>query len=482
MKEMILSAIFIDGNRNCEKRHFCRNTRIRRYDFYNRILLHFICIVVLFSGVSVSLPARGDLPQPVGDGVADDTKSIQALLDAKAATVYLPPPSVHYLISKSLRIHSNQTLMLDPSSIIRLADGANDYMITNADFENGNKNIVVSGGIWDGNNTKVDHAKGDRNGVSPRDFFIGSVFIMMNVENLRIEKLTVKDPEKFGIHIAACHKFTVDDITLDYNGLEYNMDGIHLQGGCSFGRVTNIKGNTYDDMVALNADDGEYWEISKGPITDIQIDGLWASNCFRAVRFLSTGTPVKRISISNIFGSYFTNTIAFTHWRLTATLPRFEDISIRDVFTAKVTDRELLGRQERKPDMYAIIGIEGRLSFNNLSISNVYRSEWLPEAAPTIHIQQGSVIETLRLRDIQQENNTDTPLTLLHNESSIIQLFIDGVVVREKGSAEATPTNGDGRVLNCHGEFVVQNQPEVTDETRRNEEETRANPRKEIVL
>jgi hypothetical protein len=482
MKKMILNVAFVDENSSAEKRYLCRKPQIRRYNSINRILLRFICIATLLSGFSISLSAREKLPRPVGDGVADDTKAIQALLDAKALTVYLPPPSVHYVISKSLRIHSNQMLKLDPSTIIRLADGANDYMITNADFENGNKNIVVSGGIWDGNNTKVDHAKGSRNGVSPRDFFIGSVFIMMNVENLRIEKLTVKDPEKFGIHIAACHKFTVDDITFDYNGREHNMDGVHLQGGCSFGRITNIKGNTYDDMVALNADDGEYWEISKGPITDIQIDGLWASNCFRAVRFLSTGTPIKRIGISNIFGSYFTNTIAFTHWRLTTTLPRFEDISIHNVFTAKVTDRELLGKLKRKPDKYAIIGIEDRLSFNNLTISNVYRSEWLPGAAPTIHIQQGSIIETLRLRDIQQENNTDTPLTLLHNESSIIHLFIDGVVVREKGSAEAIPASGDGRTMYRHGEFVIQNQPEVTNETRRNEEETRANPRKGIIL
>jgi hypothetical protein len=75
-----------------------------------------------------------------------------------------------------------------------------------------------------------------------------------------------------------------------------------------------------------------------------------------------------------------------------------------------VTDRELTGKLNRKPDLYAIIGIEGGLSFNNLTVSDVYRSEWLPEAAPTIHIQHGSVIERFRLRDIQQENNTDIPI------------------------------------------------------------------------
>jgi hypothetical protein len=260
------------------------------------------------------------------------------------------------------------------------------------------------------------------------------------------------------------------------------MDGVHIQGGCSFGRITNLKGNTYDDMVALNADDGEYWEISNGPITDIQIDGLWASNGFRAVRFLSTGTPVKRISVSNVFGSYYTNTIAFTHWRLTTTLPRFEDISIHNIFSAKVTDEELLGKLNRKPNQLAIIGIEGKLSFNNLTLSNVHRSEWMPGAAPTIHIQQGSVIETLRLRDIRQDNRSDVPLTFLHNESSILQLFIDGVVLYEKDASKAVPTSGDGRVLHRYGEWIIQDEQEVMEETKRNREETLANPRKGFNL
>jgi hypothetical protein len=448
----------------------------------NRNSKLIFCRIVLLMCCCGYLSAKDKLPAPAGDGITDDTKAIQALLDSRELMVYLPPPAKHYVISKSLRIYSNQTLKLDPSTVIRLADNANDYMLTNADFDEGNNNIVISGGIWDGNNVGVHHAKGDRKGVSPLRFFIGSAFIMMKVENLRIEKLTVKDPEKFGIHIAACHKFTVDDVTFDYNAKEPNMDGIHLQGGCSFGRISNIKGNTYDDMVALNADDGEYWEISNGPITDIQIDGLWASNCFRAVRLLSTGTPVKRISISNIFGSYYTNAIAFTHWRLTTTLPRFEDISIHNVFTAKVTDRELLDKLNRTPDRLAIIGIEGKLSFNNLTVSNVHRSEWMPGAAPTIHIQQGSVIETLRLRDIQQDNKSDVPLTLLHSESSILQLFIDGVVIREKDAAKAVPTSGDGRVLHQHGEFIILDDQEVTKETKRVEEEVQANPRKGFTL
>jgi hypothetical protein len=307
----------------------------------------------------------------------------------------------------------------------------------------------------------------------------------MNVENLRVEKLTVKDPEKFGIHIGACRKFTVDNITFDYNAKEHNMDGVHLQGGCREGIVKNIKGNTYDDMIALNSDDGEYWEVTKGAITDIKIDGVWATNCFRAVRFLSAGTPIKRISISNVFGSYFSNTIAFTHWMLHLTEPpRFEDISINNIFSAKVTDKEFLGKlgREGQRKTFAIIGIEGRLSFSNLTIANVFRTEWMPNAAPTIRIQQGTVIETLRLSNIQQTNMTDIPLIFWYNDASVLHLFIDRVAIREKDAKKAIPTKGNGRVLNRHGEIITYGEQELKDETNRVNEEIRTNPQKLLLL
>lgn len=48
---------------------------------------------------------------PAGDGLCDDTECIQSLLDAGISTVYLPQPTVNYLISRPLRIHSNQQLV-----------------------------------------------------------------------------------------------------------------------------------------------------------------------------------------------------------------------------------------------------------------------------------------------------------------------------------------------------------------------------------
>ena len=47
-----------------------------------------------------------------GDGIHDDTPAIQEMLDSGAVLIELPPPAKNYLISKTLKIHSNQELVL----------------------------------------------------------------------------------------------------------------------------------------------------------------------------------------------------------------------------------------------------------------------------------------------------------------------------------------------------------------------------------
>ncbi|MDR1270356.1 MAG: glycoside hydrolase family 55 protein, partial [Planctomycetaceae bacterium] len=135
---------------------------MKRIVFFSVVVL--VCCMNLFSATEI-------FAQLAGDGVADDTQAIQTMLDSGEKLVYLPPPAKHYVISKPLRIHSNQTLKLDAATVVRLADGSDNYMLVNADPDKGNENIVISGGIWDGNNIKINHAKGNRNGVHPHQFF-----------------------------------------------------------------------------------------------------------------------------------------------------------------------------------------------------------------------------------------------------------------------------------------------------------------------
>jgi hypothetical protein len=432
--------------------------------------------------------AKGELPQLVGDGVADDTKAIQALLDSKAKTVYLPEPKVCYLISKALVIHSDQTLKSDPNTVIRLADNAMDYLLTNSDRENGNKNICIIGGIWDGNNIHQTcpyrHRDRSEGGLKK---YMGNVIFLMNVENLRIEGLTIKDPETFGVHLAKVRKFTVKDIVFDYNLELINEDGIHIKGPSSEGFIQNLKGNTNDDMVALNADDQPMFEPSRGPITDVRIDGLYAENGFTAVRLLSGGSPVRRIHISNVFGSFRVNVISFTHYGLHQGEPRlFEDITIDNVYVARQRDarpnpqpgwvmtpkgwedekdRHTAGEIAAKPYMWwentrrsnTFLWIQDGVTVENLSISNLARHEWLEGTQPTLTVGKDAIVRNMKLRDIEQQNHTDIPLSFIQNNGTIEHLFLDAVVIRDKnGKEKIQPVVGNGNVVEIHGSFILQ--------------------------
>jgi hypothetical protein len=416
-----------------------------------RILL---CIVVL----ATILPVFAQ-EQPVGDGLNDDTAAIQALLDSGVNTVYLPPPPKHYLISKPLRIHSNQTLRLDPNTTVRLADGACQYLLINDDFENGNKNIQIIGGIGDGNNTAqscIYHDRAKRTELFRLDKYIGCVMLFLNVKNLRIEKLTIKDSETFGIHIGNIQWFTVQDIIFDCNFKRPNMDGIHIAGNCNQGRVTNIQGNTNDDMVALNANDSEIFEISKGPITDIQIDGLFCTNGHTAVRLLSAGDPVKRVRISNIFGSFIRHGVSFTHHDIHPGEPTvFEDIVIDGVFMAKQLEKgvkpEPWNEEARRHDPF--IWVAPAAMVENLSIQNLSRREWMSGAAPTILIEETATVKNLRLRDVEQVNKSETPLRFIINNGTINRLFLNNVTVRKpEGQQQQTETiTGKGNIQETIG-------------------------------
>ncbi|MDR3196972.1 MAG: hypothetical protein LBU34_03795 [Planctomycetaceae bacterium] len=415
-----------------------------------RILFCFVFPVII---AAVSAQEK-----PVGDGINDDTAAIQALLDTGANTVYLPPPPTYYLISKPLRLHSDQTLRLDPNTTVRLADGACQYLLVNDDFENGNKNIQVIGGIWDGNNvtqTCIYHERAKRTEPFSPDKYIGCVMLFLNVKNLRVENLTVKDSETFGIHIGNIQWFTVQDITFDYNGKRNNMDCVHIAGNCSQGRVANIQGNTNDDMVALNANDSEIFEISKGPITDIQIDGLFCSNGYTAVRLLSSGDPVKRIRISNIFGSFRYNGVSFTHHNVHPGEPTvFEDIVIDGVFSAKQFEKDIKPEpwDESARRSHAIVWVTSAALVENLSIQNLSRREWMSGAAPTILIDETANVKNLRLRDVEQVNKSETPLRLIVNNGTIDRLFLNSVTVCEPEGQQQTETiTGKGNIRETIG-------------------------------
>jgi Glycosyl hydrolases family 28 len=353
-----------------------------------------------------------------GDGINDDTDGIQRLLDGRACRVELPPPAECYLISRTLKIHSNQELVLPRFCRIRLREGSNCTMLENADPEAGNTNIDISGGIWDFNNRGQ---LGNPFAVPHKDRpdYMGFMMLFRKVKNFRLSNLTFKDTVTFAVTLDTVIDFTVENITFDFNyGNPYatNMDGIHLNGNCYYGVIRNLKGACYDDLVALNADEG-----SAGPISHISIDGIFATDCHSAVRLLADRCPVTDVHIQNVFGTYYVYCITLSKYYNAAERGSFDRIVLNNIHAAKAANNPVYQKPDAFQRSLPIIYVESNLRVNNLHIYDVHRVE---ENIPieTIRVDPETIVDNLTIANVSVENRIGQPMPLLVNCGEIGRL------------------------------------------------------------
>ncbi|MBE7043088.1 MAG: hypothetical protein E7399_06290 [Ruminococcaceae bacterium] len=359
-----------------------------------------------------------------GDGITDDTAAIQALLDHAEETIYLKNGT--YLISAPLKIKSNTHLSLSPNTVMKLADGANCAIIENESLpQRGyDHNIIIEGGIWDGNNEHQVRGRPYPETCYEEDYYYGIFMRFVGVKHFTIRNVTIKNPEAYAMLLCNAEHFCVDHITFDFNMLRPNMDGIHVQGTTRFGRISNIHGATYDDMVALNCDDGYVCEITRGVIEDVVVDGIFTEDGYTAVRLLSCGSAMRNVTIRNVFGTYRLNVVCFTHYNIHPGEPIwFDNITLENIYASKSSNANITGRDfweesimepliESAPLLWFAEGV----SCGNVSISNVHRLENTVTKAPTIQVDQNVSIERLYLRDVTQRFvNCDTQPVLVNN-------------------------------------------------------------------
>lgn len=374
-----------------------------------------------------------------GDGINDDTNAIQEMLDSKKSVVELPVPEKNYCISKTLKIYSNQTLKLGETTVIKLLKDSNCFMLTNGELNA--HDISIVGGIWDYNNKEqrpnpiksqelfkynISHWDGNPNTVVKyEDGYRGSVMHLYNIERLSIHDLTIKNPVTYCIEMAYITHFTVENIRFDQNlgnPTAENMDGIHIDGGCRFGSIRNVQGTCYDDVVALNADDG-----CDGPIEDIIIDGVLGKNSLRGVRLLSTKSNVARISISNVFGTFYQNCIGLTYfYTRTGIRGKMSHISIKNIYGCNAPRIPEYNKGDNSYYSFAFVWIDGDLDIDFLTIENLCRNEEI-SSVETLKVCKNAHIKNLSLSNIAHQNSTEKPITFFLNEGTIDSLHMYNV-------------------------------------------------------
>lgn len=247
----------------------------------------------------------------IGDGVHDDSEGLQKLLDSGESELYIPQGC--YLVSKTLKIHSNTKLTLNPNARL-IMDGSvkkrrGDFLISNADLENGNENIEICGGVWDGNNQGEGNQKPD---LFDKNGYSGAVMNFFNIKGLTLRDLVVANSVTFNIRLCTIENFEIENISFLSDCFGRNQDGIHFGGKIRNGVVRNIralsKGQTNDDMIALNADDSiervENLDLCRDYIENVTFENIFAEDCLTIIRILSIDAVIKNVHIKNVYGGY----------------------------------------------------------------------------------------------------------------------------------------------------------------------------------
>lgn len=352
----------------------------------------------------------------IGNGINDDTNYLQGLLDSGKKNVYFPQPDVCYIISRPLLISSNTSLVLDRFTEIKLKAGSSCIMLKNSEDIDGNENISISGGIWNHNNSEQDEnplrSEEVRNQMvlpNPTEYFydnyLGVALRFSHVKNLTLKALTMKNPVTFGIQLGYTQYFTISDIAFDYNlgnPIALNMDGVHLDGGCRFGHIENVKGTVYDDLVAINADD-----FVSGPISDITVNGVYSENSHSGVRLLSVNHPVKNISISNVYGTYYRYAVCISKFYETENARgNFSNLVFKNIAVSKAP--MLPKYKVGKWITFALMHIGENVNIDTISVENLSRHEEV-SPAETFYVGENTNIGVFSVKDCTQKNLLDNP-------------------------------------------------------------------------
>lgn len=366
-----------------------------------------------------------------GDGIHDDYPAIQEMLDQRLCEVNLPAPKVCYCISKTLKIHGGQTLRLPTTAVIKLLPDSNCSMLEDDDFQTWKSNICIEGGIWDFNNIEQDpnpYHFANKQGVTYADrlakfgitdtknyfktltffldFYSGFCMRFCRVKHFSVKNVTYRNPVCYAIQIGYVEDFVFDTIYFDYtqcNPKFWNMDGIHVEGGCHNGVIRNLYGTCHDDLVALTADDGLY-----GAISNVVVDGIFAEHCHSAVRLLSHELPVSNISIKNIFGSYYTYCIGLTKYGGDKNINGV----MKNIFIENVCACASQGTKDVEGGNYPFIWIEAGLDVENFVLDKVVREEYTYTTS-TVKIDNGANVDGLVISNVLQKNHTNGDLKCL---------------------------------------------------------------------
>lgn len=289
----------------------------------------------------------------------DDSETIQNAVDAavkNGGKVVIPPFNDRtgkpiWIFKKAVLLPSGITVVIDNAHLL-MADEMKDnfFRSANAYTEKGRtlagelhdiRIIGIGNAILDGGNPNdLSEATSCKDGRPPVIF--NTPILMINVRNFEIGGFTVKDHRYWGLCFNFCSFGRIHGIRFLAHAKCNNEDGINIRNGCHDIVITDISGQTNDDMLAFSAIDPRDASTNK-----------WS-------RDVADGDPdIHAITVRDIFGA------AANHPFMS--IRNHDGIRVYDINISRISDADYFEPMVsgEKPGRYAMIRLGQNLYWHN---------------------------------------------------------------------------------------------------------------------
>jgi hypothetical protein len=144
----------------------------------------------------------------------------------------------------AILLPSNCTFELSKDSVLRMPLEQLAYMIRNDDPINGNRNIKIIGGQWDGN--AFDGVLEENGGPGVQGYY-GDLMWFENITDFRVENVVLRNPNLWAVMGTKLKRAVFESVYAD----NIRRDAIHLVGGCEDVAIYDFAGEAGDNALAI---------------------------------------------------------------------------------------------------------------------------------------------------------------------------------------------------------------------------------------
>lgn len=245
----------------------------------------------------------------------DSTSAIQAVLNLASAANPIRVVVDGKFSVTGLRVkgYTHIDCLLGCGMILRTNSNKSlleNYTLSFDPLARTDKNIKITGGIWNGNGGPG----GANNTKGNSTIGLNCVMRFYGVENLDISPDTIFNFPSYGIHTLNVKRYSASRIKLDAGaGAITNTDGINCGGNSESLVYRDLIINSGDDPISVSPDDVWRWTggftypyypaTTNGPIKDVLIDNVVLNSQIYGVRLMSGVSKLENVTIRKLTGS-----------------------------------------------------------------------------------------------------------------------------------------------------------------------------------